>query len=324
MTEHSAPGPAKGVYPRYQAPDADLPSFICPTFPAATTMFFCIGAQKAGTTWLYDYLSQSEQVHFCRNKELHYFDVRAGRGNLSLEIRLKRLQRLVDKCTMRKVHHLPRLFEQIRETLDLLDIHVHGGYGPDRHDRYLRYLLQGHAGQPVVADITPGYSVLDRAHFADMAAVGNARFAFILRDPVARMWSQIRMSVATSLGKKSTPEALMEGCRAHAEKLISEQALGDVRRANYLHTMSELEAAVPADRICYVFYEDLFAGDAAARICQFLQIDAPPVDTEKRVNEGVRLPIPDDLRAAFRAAFDPQYKGIAQRFGSDLPKAWAL
>jgi hypothetical protein len=48
------------------------------------------------------------------------------------------------------------------------------------------------------------------------------------------------------------------------------------------------------------------------------------VDTEKRVNEGVRLPIPDDLRAAFRAAFDPQYKGIAQRFGSDLPKAWAL
>ena len=41
-------------------------------------MFFCIGAQKTGTSWLHDYLSRSDEVHFSRNKELHYFDVRAG------------------------------------------------------------------------------------------------------------------------------------------------------------------------------------------------------------------------------------------------------
>lgn len=44
-------------------------------------------AQKAGTTWLHDALRQSREVHFSRNKELHYFDVIAGKANQVLALR---------------------------------------------------------------------------------------------------------------------------------------------------------------------------------------------------------------------------------------------
>lgn len=36
--------------------------------------FLCIGAQKAGTTWLHENLKKHPQIHLPKRKELHYFD----------------------------------------------------------------------------------------------------------------------------------------------------------------------------------------------------------------------------------------------------------
>jgi len=44
--------------------------------------FLIIGAQKCGTTALYDYLSQHPQVLPAKHKEIHYFDYGTGRGEL--------------------------------------------------------------------------------------------------------------------------------------------------------------------------------------------------------------------------------------------------
>lgn len=45
-----------------------------------TAIFFCVGAAKAGTSWLHRQLSDHPECHFCAIKELHYFDaIGAGR-----------------------------------------------------------------------------------------------------------------------------------------------------------------------------------------------------------------------------------------------------
>jgi hypothetical protein len=36
--------------------------------------FYCIGAQKSGTTWLYEKLQQHPDVHFPHGKEIHFWD----------------------------------------------------------------------------------------------------------------------------------------------------------------------------------------------------------------------------------------------------------
>jgi hypothetical protein len=41
--------------------------------------FLGIGAQKAGTTWLYEHLKAHPQVRFPADKELHFWDLPAGR-----------------------------------------------------------------------------------------------------------------------------------------------------------------------------------------------------------------------------------------------------
>lgn len=47
---------------------------------AARPSFVIIGAQKAGTTSLYDYLSRVPGIRPARRKEVHYFDENYGRG----------------------------------------------------------------------------------------------------------------------------------------------------------------------------------------------------------------------------------------------------
>lgn len=43
---------------------------------ADPTLLICIGTQKAGTTWLSDYLRSRPDVHAPPVKEVHYFDAR--------------------------------------------------------------------------------------------------------------------------------------------------------------------------------------------------------------------------------------------------------
>ncbi|MEM8803647.1 MAG: hypothetical protein AAGF55_14030 [Pseudomonadota bacterium] len=39
-----------------------------------SVLFFCVGAAKAGTSWLHKQLSAHPECHFRAIKELHYFD----------------------------------------------------------------------------------------------------------------------------------------------------------------------------------------------------------------------------------------------------------
>lgn len=303
----------------------DLPNFPIPPFPEDATMFFCIGAQKAGTSWLHEYLSRSDEVHFSPNKELHYFDVRSGHGKLSLQIRIDVAKHAIDRLSAETGRLNPMQMKRLQEAVALLSIYSETGHGEGRHRHYLDYLLAGRQGQPVVGDITPAYAVLKRHHFADMATIGRAKFLFILRDPISRMWSQIRMAVLFGEGKGITdPDALLEACVKRAQNLIEIGRLPKVERANYMRTLTELEAAVPSERICYVFYEDLFSGKATQEICDFLGIRHLPPDTDTRVNEGMKVPLPDDLRQVFRDTFAPQYDGIRTRFGDRVPEKWAV
>ncbi|MCC1494828.1 sulfotransferase [Cognatishimia sp. F0-27] len=301
-----------------------LPTFEPTPFPQGARMMFCIGAQKGGTSWLHDYLLPSPEVHFSPNKELHYFDVRAGRAEMALRLRIKQMQTLAGRLAAGKSALHPQHTRVVREALDLLEIYTGPKAGPNRHDPYLDYLLAGYDAQPWVADITPSYAVLDARHFADMAMVGEARFIFILRDPVARMWSHIRMMERVNHGEDTPTEEMIGHCAARAQILIDSGKLGRLERVNYRRTMIELEAAVPAERIKYVFFEDLFSGAATREICDFLGIAHRQPEGGRRVNEGKPVPMPEEIRAAFRDAFDPQYRFVRERFGDRVPEKWAV
>jgi len=289
--------------------------------PEGACVVYGIGAQKAGTSWLFDCLSQSPDCHSLPTKELHYFDALYHPGEAGhLKERLTQLRRTVEDLTEGVDPANRARLRKARLLVDRLAIHatIPGDHGP-----YVEYLLTGYQGQRIICDFTPSYSVLDSDAFAQMDSIRPARFIFVLRDPVERLWSQIRMSTSTKYPNLSDA-AYVEKCIRHARDLCARRNLARIPRADYARTMAALEAAVPAERILYAFYEELFTQDSLDRICAFLGIAPVPVESDKRVNLGRSTSLPPDIAALLEKGLAPQYAAVAARFGDAVPASWRM
>nr|WP_249139059.1 sulfotransferase [Actibacterium sp. MT2.3-13A] len=270
-------------------------------------MFFVIGAQKAGTTWLHRYLAQHPEVSSGPLKKYHYFNKFHGEfavGGARPHFQgLRRLSAL--SAVLRRAG---RPAGYLRATLAALR-----GRGD-----YLGLVRGDRPGARAFGDVTPIYSLLGRAAFAEMAAsYPRTRFVFIMRDPVDRLWSHVRMR-ARRLG-------LAPGEAAFDKMVFSR--LNDPRflgRSDYARTITELEAAVPREQILYLFYEELFSDASLRRLCDFLGLGFVPGTYDEKVFAGISAEAPRDWLLAARAKLAPVYDFVTARFGDAVPAAWRL
>lgn len=292
------------------------------------TMLFCIGAQKAGTSWLYMNLSVHPECYM-PVKEVNYFDTAGNpkraervlkRHNGYLESALERNSSKLDRKNIQK-----RLKTK-RAHLDLLE--QFASFRGDDSD-YLYFLTKGSDGKPLVGDITPNYSPLTRAEFARMAQLSpNSRFLFLMRDPVDRLWSATRMSAELReknlIGEKgvSSDDVFLKRCLKRLDATTKGEVLRDPSMSNYKLTMQELEAAVPQGQIMTMFFEDLFEQSSFDKICDFLGIAPVPAQTETVKFPGRKLSLPADRYADVYKWLSEQYDWAAERYGDKLPKRW--
>ena len=287
--------------------------------PDGATLLYGIGAQKAGTSWLFDCLAQSKDCHASPTKELHYFDALYLKGESShIKQRQEQLRRTVESLTLDVDPRNRKRLKDAQVLIERLSIHA---TTPGDHRPYIDHLCKGYQGEKIICDFTPSYCTLDRAGFAEMDRIGSAKFIFVLRDPVDRMWSQIRMAVSAESPNLSDAK-YTTNCIAAAEKLLLERDMSRIPRANYRRTMIELEASVPSDRIHYAFYETLFTQNSVDQICAFLGISPILITAGKRVNIGRSTALPRTLRDKMALALAPQYIAAQDRFGSDIPQSW--
>lgn len=286
--------------------------------PPGVTLLFGIGAQKAGTTWLYDYLSGHPECHLPSEKEVHYFDVMRLAGETQhLGRRLARIRQLAANLPETSGPALGHATRRLRRTLDLIDIYAGDGRS---HDRYIDHLLDGSMDERIIGDITPSYAMLDRETFAEMAGLApDVRFVFVLRDPVDRAWSAIRQQVEL----EGHDDA---GFRSRCLEIVDAQLRAPrglvPPRSDYARTIRELEAAVAADRIHYMFYEDMFRPDPVAALARFLGLTPHQADFERRSRAAPIFALDARRLTALRAKLAAQYDFAEEKFGSALPDAW--
>jgi hypothetical protein len=133
--------------------------------------FLCIGAQKAGTTWLYQQLDSHPDFWMPPIKELHYFD------------QLSRVQRAAPpRCRdERDLSFFERLNSlSAQPYMDL--------------ENYAR--LFEPKGLLLSGDISPNYSTLSSKVIRRVVGYfPNLKVVFLARDPVERVWSHLSMEV---------------------------------------------------------------------------------------------------------------------------------
>jgi hypothetical protein len=277
------------------------------------TFLLGVGAMKAGTTWLHDHLAASPQCQPGLRKEYHVFD------SLDLAKEPYLLQRVVAKA-----HASLDEVAEARPTDPTFLVQAAMIADEELYFDYFTALFARSPETRLTLDVTPGYALLSAERLAGIRASFARRrvravAAYLMRDPVERTWSQVRMQ------KRRRPE----NNPGTAEELVALRYAGPTYadRTRYETTVRNLDEAF-GDEIFYGFYEELFdpatSASEIARLSTFLGIDAHQPDLGAQFNVSPRsAELPDATVRAVAEHFRPTYEVVASRFPDrDLPKIW--
>jgi hypothetical protein len=282
--------------------------------PGDARMLFVPGAMRAGWKWLTQLLDASPHVHSPVIREVGYFNGLYGvDADQVYGQRLAHIRKMIERVSETPSHHDVPTFQRLARNLDLMPMFAAPG---DDHDLYVDYMTRSHEGQAYVADFTRAYARLERTAFAQMARIGSARFIYILRDPLTRLWSQFKASARTA----QDTDALAEDC--------SQQALAFLMKdeipvdCDYAGTLHELLSAVPDDRVHIAFQETLDRPESLYQISAFLDIPLPEPVGNRRPNASPPVDIPPEIARRLVDLLLPQYRFALEAFGDELPKPW--
>lgn len=151
--------------------------------------FYCIGAQKAGTTWLDMMLREHPEVWLPPKKEIHYYDC----------VWFEEHQKWDRKATQKVLGRLIKS-EVGKADVDYTKIRYLSGLiaGQDySFDWYASWFQStGIDGFSRVGDITPEYCMIPQQGIDFLfSKTPQARIIYLVRDPLDRAWSQVKMRV---------------------------------------------------------------------------------------------------------------------------------
>ena len=290
------------------------------------TFLLCVGAHKAGTTWLHRYLEQHKNVEMGFLKEYHFFDALLSpdkEGTFKKYIELARGR--IDQIERQLNSPAPLRKNSIRENIfKMMDFFVD-------YDNYFDYFTRTLFSNPdtlLTGDITPAYSSLDTSVFelinSGFRSRGvTVRVIFLMRDPVDRCISACQFNLSQRrLGNQSRTFREVDFDR-YVRK--NSRAEGFQSRGRYDLTIENLEAAFDKDQIHYEFYETLFNDQSVTRICRFLDIEPMEANFEERVNESkLKYDASDEVKSEVRALYAPVYDFIYERYPkSFIDSIWA-
>ncbi|MBV7409446.1 sulfotransferase domain-containing protein [Maritimibacter sp. DP1N21-5] len=276
------------------------------------TLIYCVGAAKAGTSWLFDYLFGHPECYFPTVKELHYWDgIRAGHGGM---FRDQLPGRIADIRARHEVtqDERQRAYQE-RNMADLTAWHDRFD-GVTRDDAMYRdFIGIGSRDARVVGDFTPAYATMPKPWMAEMVAVhDDVKAIYLLREPVDRLWSHFRMDAGA--GGEVAARAKMDDFLSGGEEIVAQ-------RSNYRQAINRLTEVLPRERVLVEFYERLFSQATLDRICDFIGIARREGAVDKQVHGSAPASLDAERRARAQVALKQQYNFI-ERFMGGLPAEW--
>jgi hypothetical protein len=273
--------------------------------------FVCIGAQKAGTTWLARMLQIHPELFLTPVKEIHYFDhIRGITEHLSSSKRRSRYRKYHQRMWT-KWHQFHEYRSQWAWYRDYMKSPI--------NDEWYASLFRHRGSKRFAGEVTPEYAILGQEGFEHLKALSpDVRLLFIMRNPVTRAWSQV-LHQCRARGLDATRQSI-EAIR----EMLAEPRFREI--GDYAATLEHLSAVFRADQTLLMFYEDMHQDRLAAleRVCRFIGCRYAADDFKdvgRRFNRSQEAALPDPVRAALRDLYREQAETVRQRIGR-VPEAW--
>ncbi|HWA89249.1 MAG TPA: sulfotransferase [Rhizomicrobium sp.] len=272
--------------------------------------FLCIGMQKAGTGWAFDQLQYHPDFWMPPIKEIHYLDRETPKlGNARKVLARVKKTRKKNKPAPahrrawddRDVEFLEQAIALAGKPLDL-----------DEYASMFRF-----KGDKITGDVTPNYSGLKEETIKGVAKKFPGIKVFLLvRDPVARLWSQVCMADRREKFDRTLLQDLVK-FREFLEYYTPFQKVGFPARI-----AERWEKNAPGIGFKYFFFDDIVAkpDDVRAELIAYLGGDPAKSSGEieadhNRKATAQKLELTDDVRAVIADFFKDEIKASAARFG---------
>lgn len=267
--------------------------------------FLGIGAQKAGTTWLSQMLAQRPDIWTPPFKEVQFFNHRYVEEHRKwLPWHFKRAKLNIQKRWDARGEEMP---EAMRQYLNRVTRE------PMFSNHWYKTVFAPAPEGTKTIDITPEYSTLPEEGVDFIAKfLPEAKFIYIIRHPVDRAISQLKMNLMRA---KRQPAALEDWLVEVEDPVL-------VDRGDYKSYVPRWNAHFGPDRLLYLPF-GMIAKDPVGflrKVEDFLGL-APfdYRDVGTKVFPSARaISVPDPARAKLREKLEPQFAYLDETFGTEF------
>jgi len=272
--------------------------------------FLGIGGQRCGSKWLYTNLRKHPGLWLPPIKELHYFDrspdndspntLAAG----SLRERLFGQQEIHRRFRDRAWRALAR--GPLRRPLETI-WKLKFFFARPSDTWYASLFRPGR--NKVRGEITPSYAILSRPDVAHVhALMPRAKILFVIRNPIVRTWSGVRMRLRRGTLTESQARELLLGPAISA-------------RSDYLTTLSTWESEFPREQMFVGFFDDLVKDPEGllTSVYEFLGVPSGqeylwPTMRQKQ-NASPSEAMPAEVELALTRKYEPLIAQMSDRLG---------
>ncbi len=269
-------------------------------FAARVPDFLCVGAQKAGTTWMFVVMRESPGVFVPPIKE----------GNYLLEARERdhewaRRYRLQQVEPMRRYYLGERLV--VRDTassLELIDL-----YEQEYVDDAWYTRVFGHArAEQIAGEVCPSYMCMPAENIEHAVRLNpELRVILFVRDPIDRLWSQIRMNTRYGLIDRPLDELIRDKRAMHTF----------LEYSDYARSIERWSAALRPGHLGLFLYDRIRQEprQLASEIFGFIGASITGMHGwATRTNIGQAMPLDHEHRAVLLDWMRPQYAYLRRYF----------
>lgn len=264
--------------------------------------FICIGAPKAGTTWLYDNLKEHSDIWIPPYKSFQYF------SGLADPVRKKKLRRFGFKNIL------------VDGKINLFWKYKYFFSNPINDQWYLDLFKAGNG--KIKGEISPSYTTLTAEqveHAYNLAP--NAKIIFFMRNPIERCWSHFKLIYLKNADKSIDD---------YSEKFIKNYIKSSDQefRSDYIRTYENWSKYYSLDNI-YIDFFDRISDDPDGLLkdlCEFLGVNYKNeffIETSRRnIFKGVEQKMPQSIKKLLLDKYTNSINELHNKFQSEFTRKW--